>query len=253
MMNLRKTYAGLAVGLAFGTSQAFAVTAVDVELSLLVDTSGSVSDSEFVLQRNGYGNAFQSPAIAAAIAAGAIGKIAVNLVYWSSAGQQTESIGFTEVTAATAAAFGAAINATARPFNGLTAPGSAIAFAHPLLFSNDFDGTIQVIDVSGDGEENDGLNTATARDAALAAGVERINGLAIGSAALEAWYNANIKGGVNAFVIRVDDFADFEGAVLKKLEAEIRNNPKPGPAPGPGFAAILATLGGLLAFRTRRA
>ncbi len=132
-------------------------------------------------------------------------------------------------SAASANAFAAALALTARSSSGNTAPGSALNFATPLFANNGFEGLRQVIDVSGDGERNEGANTADARDAALAAGVDAINGLAIGGASLQAWYAANIQGGAGSFVIGVNDFADFAAAIEQKLVAEIRNEvPEPG-------------------------
>jgi hypothetical protein len=116
----------------------------------------------------------------------------------------------------------------------LTAPGSAINFATPLFgtetgaIGNGFESDRQVIDVSGDGAQNDGANTAAARDAALLAGVDAINGLAIGDAALGTWYQNNIVGGSNAFLVSASNFGDFENAVLTKIGREISQVPEPG-------------------------
>jgi hypothetical protein len=140
----------------------------------------------------------------------------------------------TKVTnAAEAIGFANAISAATRNFSGLTAPGSALAFATPLFGTevggadNGFESLRQVIDVSGDGEQNDGVNTAAARNAALAAGIDTINGLPIGNAALTAWYTANILGGTGGFVLPVDNFADFEPAVRSKIGREITGVPEP--------------------------
>jgi hypothetical protein len=215
-----------AAAIAFGP-QANAVP-VALELQLLVDVSGSVDTSEFNLQKQGYVSAFQSAAVQAAIAATAGGAIAVQLIYWSSAAEQAVAVGWTLInSAASANAFAAAIAATTRPFAGSTAPGSAINFGVPL-FNNGFEGLRQVIDVSGDGAANDGANTAAARAAALAAGIDQINGLVIlGEAGLEAWYNANIKGGAGAFVEVATDFTDFAAAIERKIIREV-SVPEPG-------------------------
>ena len=169
---------------------------VSTELSLLLDVSGSVSTTEFELQRTGYVNAFNSPGIQALIAA-APGGIAVNMVMWSGTGQQTQVVAWQHLTnAATSSAFAASVAAVVRPFAGNTAPGSALNFATPLFTSNGFEGARLVIDVSGDGAENEGANTFAARNAALAAGINQINGLPIlGEAGLLAFYQNNIQGG----------------------------------------------------------
>lgn len=208
---------------------------VGLELGLLIDVSGSVDANEYNLQKQGYVQAFQSAAVQNAIAASQLGKIAVTFVEWSGGSEQTATVGWTVIDctggaaacAASANAFAAAVNATSRTYAGLTAPGSAINFVTPGFASNGIDGLRQVIDVSGDGEQNDGANTATARNNALAAGVDAINGLAIGGAGLAAWYDANIKGGAGAFVEVANDFADFAAAIERKLVKEIIGVPEP--------------------------
>lgn len=198
---------------------------VALELALLVDISGSVDATEYNLQKTGYINAFNDATIQANIAS-LTGGIAVTYIEWSGAAEQYQLVGWTHITgAASSSAFASAIAGTTRAGGGsfnLTAPGSAINFATPLFGSNSFDAPRQVIDVSGDGEENNGANTATARNNSLAAGVDTINGLAIGGGAtLANWYNANIKGGANAFVIQAATFADFDNAVRTKIGREI--------------------------------
>ena len=228
------------------SSQAHSV-AVDLELGLLVDASSSVNASEFALQRDAYAAAFQSGTIQTAIASGAIGAIAVNYVYWSSAGNQQEAVGWTLIdSAASANAFGAAVSATTRPFGGQTAPGNAIAFEAPL-FNNGFDGTRNVIDVSGDGAQNNGISTAAARNAALAGGIDAINGIVIGgSASVLSFYQNNVQGGANSFTLTANSFNDFAGALNTKLIREITNVPTP-------MTPLLALIGlGALAITRRR-
>lgn len=203
------------------------VTTVGLELALLIDVSGSVDTNEYNLQKGGYIQAFQSAAVQNAILGSQLGSIAVTFIEWSSAGEQSQTVAWTLInSAASSNAFATSIAATTRQFGGLTAPGSALNYATPL-FNNDFDGQRQVIDVSGDGEENDGANTAAARTAALAAGVDAINGLAIGGGGLAAWYAANIQGGTGSFVINVANFADFAAAIQTKLVREIIPTPEP--------------------------
>jgi hypothetical protein len=201
--------------------------AVSTELQLLVDVSGSVDNTEYLLQRNGYAAAFEDPAIQAAIAS-LTGGIAVQYVEWSGATQQSIRVSWTHITdAASANAFAAALRATTRAFNGNTAPGSAITFADPLFDNNGFEGNRLVIDVSGDGEQNEGANTAAARDAAVTGGII-INGLAIGGTTLLNWYTANVIGGPGSFAIQAATFESFENAVKTKIGREIIPTPEPG-------------------------
>jgi hypothetical protein len=218
---------------------------VDLELALLVDVSGSVDAGEFALQRDGYVQAFQSASLVSAIQQGPIGKIAVTLIYWSGATQRQQAVGWMLVEdAASANAFATAVNGAPRPYSGLTAPGSAINFAVPLFgtetggTANGFESTRQVIDVSGDGSQNDGFNTATARNNALAAGVDAINGLAIlgSEGGLLAWYQNNIQGGAGSFTVAAANFAAFNTAIQDKLVREIT-----GVIPEPGTVLLLGT------------
>ena len=218
----------------------FAATTVGLELALLVDVSGSIDANEFNLQKAGYVQAFQSAAVQNAILNSVNGSIAATMIYWSGAGQQSQVVGWTLIdSVASANAFAAAINATPQLFQGLTAPGNAINFAVPLFGSNDFDAPRQVIDVSGDGAQNDGANTAAARNAALAAGIDTINGLVIlGESGLQAFYQNNIIGGSGAFLAVANDFGDFAQAIQGKLVAEITGVPEPA-----SVVFMLTTLG----------
>ena len=223
------------------TPQAHAVP-VGLELSLLIDVSGSVDTTEFNLQKQGYVQAFQSSAVQSAILGSVSGAIAVNLIQWSGAGEVSQSLGFTLIdSAASSNAFAAAINGVSRAFSGSTAPGSAINFAAPLFNSNGFESPRQVIDVSGDGAENDGANTATARNNALAGGVDAINGLVIlGESGVQNWYQNNIVGGTNSFLSVANSFNDFGAAIENKLVREIK---VPEPASLALFGFGLAALG----------
>jgi hypothetical protein len=107
----------------------------------------------------------------------------------------------------------------------------------PDFSNNAFEGTRWTIDVSGDGAQNDGANTASARDAfisaASSAGVlGTINGLPIGQG-LQSWYDANIVSS-NGFSVPAADFASFNSAVITKIGREIT-----GEVPVPGTLALL--------------
>jgi hypothetical protein len=258
------TFAGL---MASGRSSA--ATTVGLELSLLVDVSGSVNTTEWTLQRDGYVNAFKDPTIHALIAS-LSGGLAVNYVQWSTTA--SESVGWTHLTnAASSIAFANAIEAAARPSSSntsgvgtLTDLSGAIDFGTNSINTNLFDGATLVIDVSGDGSDNVGpsgstqaqRNTALAasRDAALAAGIDRINGLPIlGSEAnLDTYYQTYLQGGTNSFTLPVNSFDDFSPAIARKIKAEITNT-NPVPEGGPGVVGFALAVVGLAGLRYKRA
>lgn len=220
-----------------------ATVIVDLELQLLADISGSVSASEYNLQLQGYKDAFNDASVVNAILAGTVGAIAVQYIEWS----ESAAIGvdWTFINSvASASAFAASLGPriSSGTVGSLTAPGTAINFGSPLFASNLYQSTRQVMDVSGDGTRNTGANTSAARDAALALGIDTINGITIGGlASLDAWYLKNIIGGTNAFLNSANTFTDFTVDVRNKLKREIQGKPVPEP---PSIALLgLAVIG----------
>src|SRR5512133_714618 len=61
----------------------FAQSAVDLQLVLAVDASGSVDQRRFELQKQGYVAAFRDPRVLRAIQSGATQAIAVSMVQWT--------------------------------------------------------------------------------------------------------------------------------------------------------------------------
>ena len=245
-----KSLCAAAIGLA---SIAFAPAAhavpVDLELQLLVDVSGSVNSSEFALQAQGYADAFRSAEVQNAIAGGQIGSIAVQLVFWSGSSQQAIGVDWVQLSsAADANSFADAILAAGRPFRGGTQISSAIDFG-AAQFANGFEGTRNVMDVSGDGRSN-ASRTAAARDAALAGGIDTINGIAIGDEAVRQFYEDNVIGGIGAFVLLASTFEDFDAAIRQKLLVEISMGNE---VPVPGAVVFLITGAAGIAGLRRRA
>ena len=212
---------------------------VDTELQLLVDVSGSVDATEYNLQLQGYVDAFRNPVVQSAITGGTNGSIAVQFIYWSGSGQQQIMADWTLVdSGASANAFANTLDALSRPFSGMTYVGDAMQFGlTQFLGDNGFEGTREVMDVSGDGIQNGGSSAAAARAAALSE-IDTINGLPIGSNLwLATWYQNNVVGGTDAFLLPALSFADFQAAIEAKLIQEI------GPPPAVPEPITLASLG----------
>ncbi|HUT05123.1 MAG TPA: DUF1194 domain-containing protein [Nitrosopumilaceae archaeon] len=208
-------------------------TPVALELLMLQDVSGSVNTGEFNLQRDGYEAAFRDSNVIQKLEACDGQCIAVKLVYWAGTDQQETAAEWTLVcNAEDAAAFADLIAAADRPDfgdNPSTAPGDAIdAMFNPVdqFATNGFDGLRQVIDVSGDGQQNDptSANTDSTDNAvtlALDSGVDAINGLTIGTSNnVEDFYEDHIKAGSGAFVIGAATFEDFVPAIAQKIADE---------------------------------
>jgi hypothetical protein len=211
--------------LAFGLcTPVFAQTAVDLQLVLAVDASGSVDQQRFELQMRGYVAAFRDPRVLQAIRSGATQAIAVTMVQWTGPALQIQVLPWTLINdTTTAQAFAAAIAATPRRlFSGGTSISGVLDYAVPLLQESPFKGIRRVIDISGDGSNNRGRPAASARDAAVHAGVI-INGLPILALEpdLERYYSDHVIGGPGAFVIAAESYEAFADAILKKLIREM--------------------------------
>jgi hypothetical protein len=197
---------------------------VDVALVLAVDASGSVDQTRFDLQKHGYAQAFRSREVIEAVGAGADHAIAVAMVQWTGPRLHVQVIPWTRISgAASAQALADAIDASRRQlYGGGTSLSGAIDIGIAMLAENPFRGTRRVIDISGDGSNNAGRLSETARDEAVKAGVT-INGLPITwiEPGLDAYYRNSVIGGPGAFVISIDSYDNFADAILHKLVTEI--------------------------------
>ena len=234
---------------------------VNLELALVVDESGSIDASEYALQKQGYVVAFQDPAVQAAIAA-IQGGIAVTFIQFD-ADVQT-GIGWTHITDASSAnAFATALNNLPRFGNVGTGVANAIRYAYAQfgtevgLAGNGFESSRQVIDVSGDGANNQNENsngdaTDLVTDVAILAGIDRINGLVISpndEAGLLNFYQTQVQDGPGAFTVVADDFNDFAQTARDKIFVEVVGVPEGGSTLAYSFIGAIA-LG--LAARKRR-
>jgi hypothetical protein len=206
---------------------AFAQTAVDLQLVLAVDASGSVDQRRFELQKQGYVAAFRDPRVLRAIQSGATQAIAVTMVQWTGPEFQLQVIPWTLIKdPATAHAFADAIEATPRQlFSGGTSISGAIDYAVPLILESQFKGARRVIDISGDGSNNRGRPAASARDDAVRAGIV-INGLPILALEpdLDRYFSDLVIGGPGAFVIVAKNYETFAEAIIRKLIREMAAN-----------------------------
>jgi hypothetical protein len=195
-------------------------------LVLAVDVSARVTADSYLLQRNGIARAFENPRLASAISA-LPGGIEALVLEWSDPDRIAVTVGWTRLANAdSAAAFAAAVRATKRSSEGLTAIGPALLAAAAAFDHTPEPASRRIIDISGDGMANFGLPPTAARDRIVAAGIS-INGLAILTEEpwLEAYYRNNVIGGPGAFVGAARDFRSFADAILRKLAQEIADAP----------------------------
>ena len=207
--------------------EALPAEAVELELVIAVDASGSVDNDEFALQVEGLANAFRNPRVVAAIEGHGTAGIAVTVMQWSSPGNQIVAVDWTAVAdVASASALAERIESAGRLLYGETAIAHALRFARGLFAGDRFDGRRKVIDLSGDGPNNFGGVPRQVRDLAVADGVT-INGLAILNeyAELDRYYEAEVIGGPGAFVMAAVDYQDFATAIRNKLVREIVGPP----------------------------
>ena len=197
--------------------------AVDVALVLAVDSSGSISEQRLMMQIQGYLDALRHPSFTQAVQGGRHGRIALTFVEWTDARRQDQVVGWTVIEdEASAHSFATTVQTALRPLPGWTSISAAIDYSVGLLLSSGFITTRRVIDISGDGANNDGRPVTEARDAAIAAGVTN-NGLPIVEVEpdLEAYYRDNVIGGPDSFIVVARDSGNFGEAILRKLLVEI--------------------------------
>lgn len=232
MERLRSLYFFLAViGLVAPSNEVRAVEPVDVVLVLAVDVSRSMSDSELDIQREGYASAIRHPDVIAAIKQGAYGRIAVAMFEWAADFRKSDVFGWTLVeNSADADALAQIILGTPAIGQNRTSISGAIRRGIELIESSPYEGFRKVIDVSGDGPNNQGELVLAARSAALAKKIT-INGLPLMTFGdpgfglymedLDLYYRDCVTGGPGSFIVPVTSWDQFSEAVRRKLVQEI--------------------------------
>ncbi len=209
---------------------------VDLALVLAVDISLSMTAEEQHVQREGYVAAFRSNEVRGAVRQGLIGRIAVTYVEWAGATSQFVVVPWTVIGSPEEADRFAERLARMPPRRSTwTSIAGALDFSVDLLRSSGFEATRRVIDVSGDGPNNQGRPVTQARDEAVAAGVV-VNGLPLMIRAptgpydipdLDLYYRDCVIGGPGAFMVLVRDPEQFAQAIRTKIVREVAAGPTP--------------------------
>jgi hypothetical protein len=204
---------------------------VDVELVLAVDISFSMDQEEQELQREGYIHALTSKEFLRALKEGSHGKIALTYLEWANFNERRVIVPWRLIDGPEAAdGFVAELARSPYRRASRTSVSGALEFAASQFENSGYKGIRRVIDISGDGANNNGPPVATVRDEVLAKGIV-INGLPImlkdpiGSGmdidALDIYYEDCVIGGPGAFVIPIKERSKFKEATRTKLVQEI--------------------------------
>ena len=205
---------------------------VDLALAMGIDISGSIDPDEAKLQREGYVQAFRDPIIVKALLGGPNGRVAVSYYEWSDSWMQKLLIDWTLLDSEAAIeAFANRLSAAPISIARRTSISGAIRYAIPLFGRSPYDAARKVLDISGDGSNNDGGLVTEMRHEALKERIV-INGLPImndrpnpfgfpNETDLDVYYLHCVTGGPRSFVEVARSFEDFPRAVRKKLLQEV--------------------------------
>jgi len=212
------------------SSAARAEEMADLELVLAVDISRSMDREEQIIQRDGYVQAFRSPDVINAILGGGLGRISVTYMEWASETATQVVVPWTLIDSRESA-FAFADQLAQRMPSRLsrTSISGAILASGTLFGKGAWRGVRRVIDVSGDGPNNNGGPVEAARDMLVSQGIV-INGLPLlvredpygmSIRNLDDYYYDCVIGGTGSFMIAVRDWEGFAEAVRRKLVLEI--------------------------------
>jgi len=210
---------------------------VSKALFLSVDVSGSINASEYALQKTGYANAFANPTIKNLFTDPDF-SLAVKYSEWSTNAPGSE-VGWAILDSpGDSQSFSDALGLLSRStgIGGNTNIAAGIDYAGDDLadaIGSDFtveSGGDKILDVSGDGRQNEPGDVSVSRDGALADGFTVVNGLAITTdvPTLDDYYEANVQS-TNGFTVSAATFGDFEQAISEKIFFEITGGEIPEP------------------------
>lgn len=206
---------------------------VDVAVVFAVDFSSSIDPATADLQRNGHAAALTSPEIMKALSSGPRGCIAISYFEWASPQSIRPVLPWTRICGPKDAEAAAGIirskgdTGFSRRIRGGTSISSAIGVGSLLLDRFPGRADRMVIDISGNGENNDGMPVQQARALAIDKGYT-INAIAIPSKEfqnpdrpLASYFAEEVIGGNQAFVMVPKASGDYTTALRRKLVTEI--------------------------------
>lgn len=126
---------------------------------MAVDISGSVDEGEARLQRDGYRAALTDPGVLAAATGGPNGAIAVAYVEWAAFTYRRLVVPWTRIAGPSdAATWSHELDLKPHESIHRTSLSGALRFSRKVLAECPFEATRKVIDVSGDGRNNNARN-----------------------------------------------------------------------------------------------
>lgn len=192
-------------------------------LALAIDISSSVNEMEYALQRDGLARALRTPEVIRAMLFPQGTAVAVSIYEWSSYNQQDVVIPWTLMeTEGAVRALAGRLQAHRRPYADLTtALGKAVEFGAGLLAAAPACAR-KVLDVSGDGENNDGAGPDVYRSRGKLNGIT-INGLVIEGTIHDpaVYYRNHVIQGPGAFLALARDYSDYPPVIIDKLLREM--------------------------------
>jgi len=193
--------------------------ACQLALVLAVDVSGSVDRQEYDIQMQGLAAALNDGIVVDALIEQ---EAMVTLLQWTGSSRQRQTIPWHKIeTALDVAEFAAQVGQDERVWrNYSTAIGEALIAAQTALAAVP-ECTRKVVDVSGDGISNEGVDPNTRRTSLSDMGVT-VNALAIetNETDLTAWFFENLIHGEGAFVVTANGFEDYPEQIKRKLQRE---------------------------------
>lgn len=210
-----------AIGLSVAASTcASAVLACDLALALAVDVSGSVDPKDYRIQMQGLADGLRDGIVSEALVKS---NAAVMLVQWTGSSRQVVNIPWVKIRSfEDVEDLASRIETTERTWRSFsTAIGEALGFT-ATAFDQVPDCKRRVIDVSGDGISNEGIEPREV-SAALRAKNITVNALVIEEfdQALTPYFWENVIGGEGAFVVTANGFEEYPAKMRQKLLREV--------------------------------
>ncbi|WP_317056272.1 DUF1194 domain-containing protein [Roseovarius rhodophyticola] len=208
---------GLAIIFMLVTCRAMAC---EVALVLAVDVSGSVDNEEYRIQMQGIADGLRDGSVAEALVTQ---EAAVMVLQWTGSSRQRVVTPWTRMTDFDVLEnFAAQVESTPRVWrNFSTAIGEALAFAG-AQFADVPDCERWVIDISGDGSSNEGVDPKEVHKILSSSNII-VNALVIEGAELlmTEYFWENVILGNGAFVITANSYDDYPNRMQRKLLREV--------------------------------